>query len=94
MTLEVRLGYRNKRDPVDKWTEYASSSEERQLDCEIHDEHKKPGYMYNCSTVPLFELGSLHHDYYLLNIRLPNKNNKNLDIGRLQDIWVAVSYLS
>nr|XP_045599833.1 protein wntless-like isoform X3 [Procambarus clarkii] len=96
MTIEARLGYRNKRDPEDKWTEYASSTEERRLDCSIDPMHKKAEYMYNCSSVPLFELGSLHHDYYLLNIRLPintleerRESNINEDLGLLVDMWVA-----
>ncbi|XP_042243219.1 protein wntless-like isoform X2 [Homarus americanus] len=96
MTLEARLGYRNKWDPEDKWTEYASSVEERRLDCSIDPMHKKEEYMYNCSSVPLFELGSLHHDFYLLNVRLPvhtleepQEKNINEDLGYLADMWVA-----
>ncbi|XP_042890063.1 protein wntless-like [Penaeus japonicus] len=46
MTLDARLGYSNRGDPEGKWTEYASSVEQRQLDCSI--ELKKTGYMYNC----------------------------------------------
>ncbi|KAK8746066.1 hypothetical protein OTU49_017247 [Cherax quadricarinatus] len=96
MTLEARLGYRNLEDPEDKWTEYASSTEERRLDCTIDPLHKKAEYMYNCSSVPLFELGSLHHDFYLLNVRLPintaeepQESNINEDLGLLVDMWVA-----
>lgn len=96
ITIEARLGYRNRGDPEDAWVQYASSTEERFLDCSINPEHKKAEYMYNCSSVPLFELGSLHHDFYLLNIRLPIHTAKeprdpptNEKLGFLRDMWVA-----
>ncbi|KAK7070762.1 B9 domain-containing protein 1 [Halocaridina rubra] len=96
MTLDAHLGYRNIGDPDDKWTEYATSVEQRRLDCSIETPSKKPGYMYNCSHVPLFELGSLHHDYYLLNIRLPVRTVDdpedspiNHGLGHVADMWVA-----
>lgn len=99
MTIDARLGYRNKKDPHHKWTEYATSVEERTLDCHIDPKHQKEEYIYNCSSVPMFELGSLHHDFYLLNIRLPIHTEKeqqwpggtNEDLGRLADMWVVVS---
>jgi len=67
--LDTRLAYRNKQDADDDWKLYADSMEERTLECEIHD--KREGYTYDCGLIPLFELGSLHHDFYLLNIRVP-----------------------
>jgi hypothetical protein len=67
--LDARLGYRNKGDAETDWKEYAKSFEARNLNCDIDEDKKIEGYHYNCSILPLFDLGSLHHDYYLLNIR-------------------------
>jgi len=69
MLLDARLGYRNKWDKDEDWKLYWESQEERNLHCEIDEE--KEGYNYMCDQIPFFELGSLHHDFYLLNIRLP-----------------------
>lgn len=35
MTIDARLGYRNKEDPDDAWKMYASSEFERNLECSI-----------------------------------------------------------
>jgi len=100
LTLEAKLGYRNKGDPEGQWTEYAKSFEARNLDCTIDkdlSEEERAGTYYNCSMLPLFEIGSLHHDYYLLNIRFPsvylNQDNQPIDInkglGKMADIWLV-----
>lgn len=51
-------------------------------------------YLYNCETIPLFELGALHHDYYLLNVRLPVDSDRqmNLNIGPIRDLQLSVIY--
>ncbi|GLH11570.1 hypothetical protein R5R35_006830 [Gryllus longicercus] len=90
LTLNVKLGYRNKGDSDDAWKPLAASSDEKRiLDCSIT--HKKPGYYYNCSDIPLLELGSLHHDFYLLNIRLPVDNDKqtNQGLGHVHGLWLV-----
>jgi len=96
MLFQVRLGYRNRGDPDDAWKEYASSVVHRNLDCEIDEDKKRDGYYYNCSIIPLFELGSLHHEFYLLNLRIPSAfdyegHSVNVDskIGRLVDLWMV-----
>ena len=73
-----------------------SSVIHRNLDCEIDEDKKRDGYYYNCSIMPLFELGSLHHDYYLVNLRIPSAfdyegHSVNVDskIGRLVDLWLV-----
>ncbi|KAF0287004.1 Protein wntless [Amphibalanus amphitrite] len=85
LALDVRLGYKNKEDKTEDWTLLAASVEERHLICDLDSEQS---YRYNCDLIPLFELGSLHHDYYLLNLRLPPnmENQRNVGIGKLVDI--------
>ncbi|XP_037090771.1 protein wntless-like isoform X2 [Pollicipes pollicipes] len=91
LTLDVRLGYKNKGDKTEDWSELAASVEERHLDCELDPEHK---YQYSCQLVPLFELGSLHHDYYLLNLRMPTDvyTGRNADIGKLVDVHLVAIF--
>ena len=53
-------------------TSNSRSFESRNLDCNIDPDlsmEERAGTYYNCSMLPLFDLGSLHHDFYLLNIR-------------------------
>lgn len=85
ITLDVRVSTREKDEDVNAWKEYASSLEERQMNCKIDDAHRKDGYNYECEVMQLFEFGSLHHDYYLVNIRVPVEPYKgvNMGIGKL-----------
>ncbi len=72
LLMKARLGYRDLGDPEDAWKPLVPSAVvQRNLDCDIADEHRKDGYYYNCPALSLFELGSLHHDFYLLNLRMP-----------------------
>ena len=75
-------------DPDDDWKPYASSVEERSLDCDLRV--KKEGYHYNRTITSLFELGSLHHDYYLLNLRFPVDSAKkvNTGLGHIDNLWL------
>ncbi|XP_073962753.1 wnt ligand secretion mediator [Choristoneura fumiferana] len=89
LTIDARLAYRNKGDPEDEWKLYTKSVETRHLDCDISV--KSPEYLYNCTALPLFELGSLFHDFYLLNIRLPvDTPEMNANIGQVQDMWLTI----
>ena len=53
---------------------------------------KKDGYNYECDVMQLFEFGSLHHDYYLVNIRVPVEPYKgvNMGIGKLTGMTLVV----
>ncbi|CAL1290351.1 unnamed protein product [Larinioides sclopetarius] len=94
ITFEVKLGSRNKWDPYDKWTLIANSTETRDLNCVIDEDKKIDGYHYDCDVLPLFELGSVHYDYYLINIRVPidftGKTPLNEGIGRIDDMWLVL----
>lgn len=54
------------------------------------------GHNYQCGLVPLFELGSLHHDFYLINIKIPvdERVGINFGLGHLKDVWLVVSLFS
>ncbi|XP_025111192.1 protein wntless homolog isoform X2 [Pomacea canaliculata] len=71
MQLECHLFYRNAEDDENDWKELASAVVERRLDCRIDENQKQDGDLYECDLLPFFELGSVHYDYYLINIRLP-----------------------
>ncbi|KOB79456.1 Wntless [Operophtera brumata] len=89
ITIDARLAYRNKDSSEYEWKLYTQSVEKRHLDCDI--DIKAEGYQYKCNAIPLFELGSLFHDYYLLNIRLPvDTPDMNINIGHVQDMWLTV----
>lgn len=96
LTLDSRLAYRNQWDPEEKWTYYAHAMEKRIMDCSFDREVIKPdGYPYNCSTVPLFELGSLYHDYYLLNLKIPvNDKEMNKHVGFVSDIYLHIIHMN
>ena len=87
--LEVKLGYSNKGDNDGEWKEYSHRVAVRNLDCMIDKDRKISGNYYNCSILPIFDLGTLYHDYYLLNIKLSimNTNNK---LGKLVELWLNV----
>ena len=72
--MEARLAYMNHGDK--KWTEHSKLFVHRNLDCEIDPDKKRPGYYYDCSLLHLFELGSLHHDYYLCASGLAEKSQE------------------
>lgn len=61
LTMDLRMAYRNKEDPEDGWKLYAHSLEKRNLHCIADNSTDK--YMYQCDTIPIFEMGSLHHDF-------------------------------
>ncbi|XP_059174056.1 protein wntless homolog B-like isoform X2 [Physella acuta] len=87
MLIEARLFYKDKEDK--DWKLLAQSTEKRNLDCSIEDDKRVDGNSYNCDLIPLFELGSVHYDYYLINIRLPvNLKNTVNHFGQLGDMYI------
>lgn len=89
MVIDAKLAYRNRGDADGDWKYYASSVEHRTMECDL--KVRKEGYHYNCSIAPLFELGSLHHDFYLLNIRFPVDTAKqiNTGLGHVDNLWLV-----
>lgn len=95
LTLNAQLAYKDKGDK--DWTYYAHSEEKRMIDCvpPVGNSNDLDGYAYTCSFVPLFELGSLYHDYYLLNLRLPyDGKTKNVNVGHIEDIYALIICMS
>ncbi|GFR64492.1 protein wntless [Elysia marginata] len=85
MLLEARLYGRFKDETDDDWRLIAASQERRTLECAIENDMREEGQRYNCDLLPLFELGSVYYDFYLINVRLPvsEKDEYNDNIGRL-----------
>lgn len=94
LTLDAKLGYKDEGDT--EWHHYANAVEKRLMDCsgETSTETKLDGYSYSCSCVPLFELGSLYHDFYILNLRLPDDNGQNNFKARVDDIQLHVIHMN
>lgn len=100
LTIDARLAYSDKTPSGGRtpWTYYAHAEEKRYMDCSFEDMtiKDKNGYPYNCSIIPLFELGAISHDYYLLNLRLPYNYTaqKNTGLGKIDDIYVHVIHMN
>ncbi|KAG8437147.1 hypothetical protein GDO86_008010 [Hymenochirus boettgeri] len=91
LTLDVAMAYRD--DPNEEWKEMASSIEQRKLNCilPVPKTAANEGRHYECDVIPLMELGSVAHKFYLLNIKLPVDEPKkiNLGIGEIKDMNVV-----
>ncbi|XP_038068222.1 protein wntless homolog A-like [Patiria miniata] len=94
VTLVVRLGYKDTDDG--EFQELVSVNETRKLECVFPFTEDKVGYHYSCEPLPLFELGSVHHKHYLINIRMPITKDKatgaltNTNIGSPEDLHVVI----
>ncbi|XP_076462861.1 protein wntless homolog isoform X2 [Babylonia areolata] len=90
LMLDTTLYRRDASDGDQDWKEYASAKVSRRLDCTIDEEEKaNGGGDYNCDLLPFFELGSVHYDFYLINIRIPvvsKLTTVNHDIGQIRDM--------
>ncbi|XP_053549347.1 protein wntless homolog [Bombina bombina] len=94
VTFDVAMGYRD--DPHEEWKDLARSMEQRKLKCTfpVTKTQDNEGRFYDCDVVPLLELGSVAHKYYLLNIRLPVHDQKNINrgIGDIRDLHVVTIF--
>ncbi|CAF0747056.1 unnamed protein product [Brachionus calyciflorus] len=62
--LDIRLAYHNTDDLDDIWHEMARGEVNKKFTC-----FRNP-YSLDCDMIELFELGSVHHQFYGINIRL------------------------
>lgn len=62
--LDVSLAYHNKIDFDDDWHLMSRSKILKNFKC------VKSQYSIDCDMIQLFELGSVHHEFYLVNIKL------------------------
>lgn len=94
VTLDVAMAYRDELN--DPWTELARSVEQRKLQCTFHATKTadNQGRFYECDVLPLIELGSVAHKYYLVNIRLPVNEKKkiNVGIGEINDLHLVTIF--
>ncbi|EDV51384.2 protein wntless isoform X2 [Drosophila erecta] len=90
LTIDMRLAYRNKGDPDNGWKLYAHGVEHRYLDC-VSSHVGPTETLYSCDMIPLFELGALHHSFYLLNLRFPldTPSQMNLQFGHMHDLTLT-----
>lgn len=83
LSLNVRLGYNDDNTNTEyNWTEIGQSLEKRPIDCVW--EQKGSTKELICDMIPLFELGSVHHKFYLINIRIPSQDAVHF---RVREIW-------
>ncbi|XP_074859196.1 protein wntless homolog isoform X2 [Carettochelys insculpta] len=88
ITLDVSLAYRD--DMFSEWKEMAHAIETRKLKCSFSSpkttEHE--GRHYDCDVLPFMEIGTVAHKFYLINIRLPVNERKqiNVGIGEIKDV--------
>ncbi|CAH1100624.1 unnamed protein product [Psylliodes chrysocephalus] len=99
LTLDSRLAFSDKTPNGGKtpWKYYSHAEEKRYMNCIFEERvEEKHGYPYNCTMVALFELGSLFHDYYLLNLRMPYNytTKKNIDLGKVEDVYLHTIYMN
>jgi len=94
ITMNIRVGYSN--DPnanlaPEAWTELFSATESRKLECLLN----KPvgdsgdGYEYDCDPIHFFQLGSIPHKFYLINVKLPTPKvggGTNSNLGQVQNL--------
>ena len=55
--------------------------------------YENEGSFYQCDPIPLMELGTVAHKYFLINLRLPVNDTINVGIGEIKDIHMVVSLI-
>ncbi|KAK3749215.1 hypothetical protein QZH41_018268 [Actinostola sp. cb2023] len=92
-TFEAKLFYKDKNKTAGGWNLLAESLEKRDLVCHFKeisgDGTATTGGYYNCDDLPFFEIGSVFHEYYLVNIRLPGHRAQNRGIGQVSGLQLV-----
>ncbi|ROT65446.1 wntless protein [Penaeus vannamei] len=91
---EARLGYITSSEKAKEIDYIASNEQERRLLC--HSTHQFQQETYDCSPVVIAVLYSLHHDHYIINIRLFHSSGKNGQgrlhfdgLGGIEDMYMT-----
>jgi hypothetical protein len=66
--LDVKLAFHNSADYDDEWHLIAQDKILKNFTC------IKSQYSIDCDMIELFELGSVHHEFYLVNIKLRDQS--------------------
>lgn len=86
LLIDVDLAVKDKEDK--DWTYYAQRRSLRRT-IKFHGHDLRQSHKLDCEPIQLFELQSLHYDYYLINfeIRDDNSSNKTFKFpGRLSEV--------
>ncbi|XP_037785918.1 protein wntless-like isoform X2 [Penaeus monodon] len=91
---EARLGYMTSSEKTKEIEYIASNEQERRLLC--HSNHQFQQETYDCSPVVIAVLYSLHHDHYIINIRLFHSSGKDGQgrlhfdgLGGIEDMYMT-----
>lgn len=71
--INVKLAHHKSSQYDDDWTVFANrKSIQKQFTC------AKSPYSLDCDMVELFELGSVHHEFYAINMQLDEKTSEDM----------------
>jgi len=84
--LTYKGGIFGRDDVSDDWTPlHKPNMHHYTLQCSVEPETK----ILDCNNVPLYELGSVFYNYYLINLQLPVRNHYNTNIRRLDHLSIT-----
>ncbi|KAK2907450.1 hypothetical protein Q8A73_008523 [Channa argus] len=89
VTIDAGLAYRD--DLMSEWMMKFHSVEQRPLKCifAVPKTYGNEGHFYHCDPIPIMELGSVAHKYFLINMRLPVNDTVNTGIGEIKDVHIV-----
>ncbi|XP_029356283.1 protein wntless homolog [Echeneis naucrates] len=89
ITIDAGIAYRD--DLMSEWTTKFRSMEQRPLRCifTVPKTYENEGRFYQCDPIPLMELSTVAHKYFLINLRLPVNDTMNVGIGEIKDVHLV-----